>query len=1223
MNLLSLLAALAVAIAQGSDDSDFLEFDMEYEFAKWAFAYCGKEGNTWDVRSLDMGNGELIEVYKHHPQVLKDAEELQSSWFDIVEEDVHHGLKTIYAPKLHKDILTPFDPDINDDNYMCVEDDPGYWRWGSSEPGDDAMNCLAKKEFSGPVLGSARYRISTRTLDDEPYRDTFWKDNNEPLTLVVQFHELMDGLSEFEWTFYERPNIDVAWSFVIEVPEEMHTVLSEEVIFTSQQAEPVITRNTLRTFNIQIEHSTRIDGDSSLGLQAEVNKYRVEGEYEFDLEMNGVAQVVCFNPSLDGRHGVYVPPAAFLDVDGEGKCKGDGNCLYQVKAKFKATEGRTVIDAPTPEPTCSPFREPGDAVVVFDTSSSITSVQAHGPGAWDNWNKMQTFFKVLFGKGFIDDDRVAVLQFAKETIYRGRDETDPWSTKAAMQEVDSWGLRDAGQATNTQPAVDYALELLEMIPVEDRNEKRRLILFTDGMPNCEVPVNCEPCHPDNVASNQARILDQNIIVDIIAISTVDDTQMYNTAAEALKCLVFDDLDHITILDNFGDFAKNKLGKDAELCLPQPEPEPVDAWVIKMRQCDLDHQKNCVDVDDVDDPWVDELDEDKVKPAITEEMTIEWKGDEYTVLDEDLAWNLIRFGTAFCTENNSKNSLYYVDLGEGEDKSHPDGKRYPSTEEMNEFMYVSNKDKKKGITSKYDQMMVKAEGRMIGRVTNVNQCHNHCIGPEHYHFARACTQDDGTIIADETACPLDDDRVNDGMHHWCNNPAYLCMSRSAVVDQTSGVYKNLKYEVVGTYKDFGEVVNHQGFSWQYSYNQDISITSEFSYFFPHKFQIDTNYHLKIDSPHIGNAFDEHGMPISMHTELPGTFEYPASNDRMFTMYGIPVHHSLDLSEDDNTGLGWVSADSVMLVDSTMDEIKWTGSYTHTLDLSAGYGVIQCDRPVGDYRLYFVPVHVFSVCGRCEVGGEFEAREVLPNSSKQVLRECPVFTRPVDDDQTIDLIEFTKCQDYKYCENGTCDFLNGDSPPKDAPERMTIGDRRDIVNCAEYKNSYGNDRECYSKASSMDDGGCVGDHWFSKTSTDPQILALVNADHVCKEHGYLGIDEDNWGYNEGRQCAFPGDHHGVANRQGGDAQAMGTKVSFKCAGSAIPMFGSQSELAESCLLITNKADCKAKCGSKLKKGVCKAKKAKKCKKFSDIDMCVAIPGCSHNGKKCQGKVKWPED
>merc|ERR550517_1063698 len=99
---------------------------------------------------------------------------------------------------------------------------------------------------------------------------------------------------------------------------------------------------------------------------------------------------------------------------------------------------------------------------------------------------------------------------------------------AKHQQVDAWGLRDAGQATNTQPAVDYALRLFEMIPEEDRNEKRRLIIFTDGMPNCEVPVNCEPCHRDNVAENQRRITEQNLIVDIIAISTVDDQDQFNT-----------------------------------------------------------------------------------------------------------------------------------------------------------------------------------------------------------------------------------------------------------------------------------------------------------------------------------------------------------------------------------------------------------------------------------------------------------------------------------------------------------------------------------------------------------------------------------------------------------------------------------------------------------------------------------------------------------------------
>lgn len=95
---------------------------------------------------------------------------------------------------------------------------------------------------------------------------------------------------------------------------------------------------------------------------------------------------------------------------------------------------------------------------------------------------------------------------------------------------------------------------------------------------------------------------------------------------------------------------------------------------------------------------------------------------------------------------------------------------------------------------------------------------------------------------------------------------------------------------------------------------------------------------------------------------------------------------------------------------------------------------------------------------------------------------------------------------------------------------------VVDCGKYDGA-----ECTGEGP-----GCVGEGWFSKTnSLEPNLR--VNALQICLDMGFEGADTEENGGNWRKQCRYPGNVIGQANKVGGELTEFGFTVSWKCTGS----------------------------------------------------------------------------
>lgn len=98
---------------------------------------------------------------------------------------------------------------------------------------------------------------------------------------------------------------------------------------------------------------------------------------------------------------------------------------------------------------------------------------------------------------------------------------------------------------------------------------------------------------------------------------------------------------------------------------------------------------------------------------------------------------------------------------------------------------------------------------------------------------------------------------------------------------------------------------------------------------------------------------------------------------------------------------------------------------------------------------------------------------------------------------------------------------------------------VVDCGKYDGA-----ECTGEGP-----GCVGEGWFSKTNSNEPNLR-VNALQICLDMGFEGVDSEEFGGNWRKQCRYPGNVIGQANKVGGDMTEFGFTVSWKCTGSRNP-------------------------------------------------------------------------
>lgn len=95
---------------------------------------------------------------------------------------------------------------------------------------------------------------------------------------------------------------------------------------------------------------------------------------------------------------------------------------------------------------------------------------------------------------------------------------------------------------------------------------------------------------------------------------------------------------------------------------------------------------------------------------------------------------------------------------------------------------------------------------------------------------------------------------------------------------------------------------------------------------------------------------------------------------------------------------------------------------------------------------------------------------------------------------------------------------------------------VMDCGKYTGS----KECTGKGA-----GCAGSGWFSKDNTS-NPNQRINAQKVCTDQGYSGIDNQRFGGNWGHQCRIPGNSLNVANKAGGAVTSLGYTVTWKCVG-----------------------------------------------------------------------------